>query len=89
MRTVLAFMMIGLWILGCTPETITPAPKAKDDLLDLSTWDFGEVDVQEAANPLTSSYEDDAVYAIAVGTFSGIGHQESAKKALASLSLQY
>ncbi len=89
MRTVLAFIMIGLWILGCAPETTTPAPKAQDDLLDLSTWDFGEVDVEETASPLTRSYEDDAVYAIAVGTFSGIGHQESAKKALASLSMQY
>ena len=35
MRTLLAFIMIVLWILGCAPETTTPAPKAQDDLLDL------------------------------------------------------
>ncbi len=89
MRTVLAIMMIGLWAIGCSPETTTPAPKAQDDLLDLSTWDFGEVNIDEPSSPLGRSYEDDSVYAIAVVTFSGIGHQESAKKALASLSVQY
>ncbi len=89
MRTVLAFIMIGFWALGCAPETTTPTPKVQDDLLDLTKWDFGDVDVNEIPNPLGRTYEDDAVYAIAVGTFSGIGHQESAKKALASLSMQY
>ncbi|MEE2819699.1 MAG: hypothetical protein VX615_03710 [Planctomycetota bacterium] len=89
MRTVLAFIMIGFWALGCAPETTAPTPQGQDDLLDLTKWDFGDVDVDEMPSQIGRTYEDDAVYAIAVVTFSGIGHQESAKKALASLSMQY
>jgi len=81
--------MIGFWALGCAPETTAPTPQGQDDLLDLAKWDFGDVDVDEMPSQIGRTYEDDAVYAIAVGTFSGIGHQESAKKALASLSMQY
>ncbi len=89
MRIIIVFISMCLYILGCAPETTTPAPSNQDNLLDLSTWDFGEVNVDANANPLRRTYEDDAVYAIAVGTFSGVGHHDSAKKALASLSSGY
>ncbi len=93
--TLLLGFLLGLPALySCTPETTTPTiPEAREDvdIMDLSTWDFGEVDLSQvrSAEQGHEKTSNQAQYAIVIGTFTGEEHARAAATSRQQLAAQY
>ncbi|MDP7005067.1 MAG: hypothetical protein QF718_02495 [Phycisphaerales bacterium] len=75
---------------GCAPEASTAVVNnQRDELMDISTWDFGEIDPDDQKNKNTYTNDSSNQYAIAVATFTGTEHKLIAKSTLSSLIAQY
>ena len=82
-------MMLGALLTCCAAETTSPLTGQQDDLLDISTWDFGEAGVGDQQGGTDDAGNDENQYAIAVATFTGDAHTQSATSTLSSLMAQY
>ena len=82
-------MMFGAMLTCCAPETTTPLTGQQDDLFDISTWDFGEAGVGDQQGGTDYAGNDENQYAIAVATFTGDAHKQSATSTLSNLMAQY
>ena len=87
--TLLVLFLLAFVYAGCGPEkTTAPQPlKAtnSDDIMDVSTWDFGDTSATDSA----SAQQTQDQFSIVVATFTGAGHKSDANAAHASLSLRY
>jgi len=77
---------------NCSQETETPrtrsAPPLNDDL-DVSNWDFGEVDVTDSINSFEPTKQEREVFVIVVSTFTGPQHAQQAAMMKSQLSMQF
>jgi hypothetical protein len=85
----LVLLLLAFIYPGCGPEKTTALrpPKAtnSDDIMDVSTWDFG--DKPSTNNASAQQIQDQ--FSIVVATFTGEGHKSDANAAHASLSSRY
>ena len=90
-NTLLALLLCSS-LLHCAPESKFDISQSQGrDFLDLTEWKFGE-DLSDSVQTKTvgsSRSNEAAIYAIAVGTFSGPGHQQSALQSLEVITNQY
>ena len=92
-RNTLLLLLLCSSPLNCASDSKVDVLQGQErDFLDLTEWEFGEdIDdpVQQIGVIQSPRSDDAAIYAIAVGTFSGPGHQQSARQYLESLANQY
>ncbi len=88
-KSIKSSLVVFLFIYGCGS-----APKVKNtvvstteqsDLMDVSTWDFGDKPYSDS--PIEE--QNRAEFAIVIATFTGGGHISNANKTLSSLAMQY
>ena len=92
-RNTLLLLLLCSSPLNCASDSKVDVLQGQErDFLDLTEWEFGEdIDdpVQQIGVIQSPRSDDAAIYAIAVGTFSGPGHQQSARQYLESIANQY
>ena len=94
MRCVLSTTAVALFpllLVCCGPEATspqTPRVTTQSESMDISTWDFGEVEVSDLGSQNTATQHVDE-YAIVVATFTGQQHAQSASAMKTQLAMQY
>lgn len=87
--TPLLLLLLTFVYAGCGPEKTTAPqpPKATNsgDIMDVSTWDFGDT----SATNYASAPQPQNQFSIVVATFTGGGHKSAAQAAHATLSSRY
>ena len=87
--TLLVLILLAFAYVGCGPEkTTAPRPLKttnSDDIMDVSTWDFGD----KSATNYESGQQTQDQFSIVVATFTGGGHKSDANAAHASLSSRH
>jgi hypothetical protein len=78
-----------MFIYGCdsTPKVKTTNVSTTDqsDIMDVSTWDFGDKPYSDNLAEEQNREE----FAIVIATFTGVGHDINANKTLSTLAMQY
>jgi len=86
-----ASALLCAFLTCCSPETKrvqSPKEVNRGDIMDISTWDFGEGNPEVVVQPQKTVQQKNQ-YAIVVATFTGDQHEQSASSTRQQLSAQY
>jgi len=89
---VVALSFCPFTVVCCGPEVSSPQAKRvsnPSDSMDISTWDFGEVEIGDSGHVQNILVQEGNQYAIVVATFTGRQHAQSASAMKSQLAAQY
>lgn len=89
---IVVVIILPLVLVCCGPEvssTQTHQAPFQNDSMDISTWDFGEVEIDDSSSSHHVMIKNEEQFSIVIATFTGQQHANSAAATKAQLAMQY